>query len=83
MGGTCGTCRGEVYSGFWLGKLRERDNLDDPDVDGRIILILIFKNWNGGGMDWIDMAQNRDRWAGCFKNRNQRSTSLKYEEFLD
>jgi hypothetical protein len=27
-----------------------------------IILKLIFKKWDGGGMDWIDMAQDRDRW---------------------
>jgi hypothetical protein len=35
--------------------------LEDPDVDGRIILKLIFKKWNGG-MDWIVMAQDKDRW---------------------
>jgi hypothetical protein len=33
-----------------------------PGVDGRIILKWIFKKWDGGGMDWIDMAQDRDRW---------------------
>jgi hypothetical protein len=31
-------------------------------TDGRIILKWIFKKWDGGGMDWIDMAQDRDRW---------------------
>jgi hypothetical protein len=30
--------RGEVYTGFWLGNLRERDHLEDPGVDRRIIL---------------------------------------------
>jgi hypothetical protein len=35
--------------------------LEDPGLDGRIILKWIFKNWDGG-MDWIDMAQVRDRW---------------------
>jgi hypothetical protein len=30
--------RGEVYTGFWLGNMRERDHLEDPGVDGRIIL---------------------------------------------
>jgi hypothetical protein len=35
--------------------------LEDPGVDGRIILKWIFKKWDGG-MDWIYMAQDRDRW---------------------
>ena len=30
--------RGEAYTGFWWGNLRERDRLGDPGVDGRIIL---------------------------------------------
>jgi hypothetical protein len=35
--------------------------LEDPDVDGRIILRWIFKMvW--GSMDWIDLAHERDRW---------------------
>jgi hypothetical protein len=34
--------------------------LVDPDVDGRIMLRQIFIKW-GGDMQWIDMAQNRDR----------------------
>ena len=32
-----------------------------PGVDGRIILRLIFRKWDGG-MDWIDLAQDRTRW---------------------
>jgi hypothetical protein len=28
---------------------------------GRIILKWTFKKWDGG-MDWIDMVQDRDRW---------------------
>jgi hypothetical protein len=36
--------------------------LEDPGVDGRIILKWIFESFNGGGIDWIDMTQNRDRW---------------------
>jgi hypothetical protein len=35
--------------------------LEDPGVDGRIILKLIFEKWHGG-MEWTDVAQNRDRW---------------------
>jgi len=30
--------RREDYTGFWLRVLRERDDLEGPDIDGRIIL---------------------------------------------
>jgi hypothetical protein len=30
--------RGELRTGFWWGNPKERDRLEDPDVDGRIIL---------------------------------------------
>jgi hypothetical protein len=35
--------------------------LEDPGVDGWIILKWIFKRVEGG-IDWIDVAQDRDRW---------------------
>ena len=38
-----------------------RDKLEDPGVDVRIILKWIFRKWDGD-MDWIDLAQDRDRW---------------------
>jgi hypothetical protein len=41
--------------------LREGDHLKDPGLDGRIILKWIFETW-GGGVDWIDVAEDRDRW---------------------
>jgi hypothetical protein len=49
----------EIHTGFWWGNLREVEHLEDPDVDVRTILKWIFDTW---GMDWIDMAQDMDRW---------------------
>jgi hypothetical protein len=40
--------------------MRERDHLEDLGVDRRIILKLIFKKLDGS-MDWIELAQDRDR----------------------
>jgi hypothetical protein len=40
--------RGEVYTRSWWGKLRDRDHLEDPGIDGRIIIRWIFKKWVGG-----------------------------------
>jgi hypothetical protein len=35
--------------------------LGDLSIDERIILKWIFKKWVGG-IDWIELAQDRDRW---------------------
>jgi hypothetical protein len=38
----------EVNTGFYWRNLREGDNLEDPGVDGRLILKWIFEKWDGG-----------------------------------
>jgi hypothetical protein len=47
--------RGEVYTGFCWGNLRERDHFEDPYIVGRIILNWIFRKWvgeTGTGLTW-------------------------------
>jgi len=53
--------RREVYRGFWCGNLRERDHLGEPGIDEKIILRWIFRIVCGV-MDWVELAQDRDRW---------------------
>jgi len=40
--------RGVGYTGFWWGNLRDRDHLQDPGIDGRIILRWVFRKWDVG-----------------------------------
>ena len=44
-----------------VGKPEESDHNESRGVDGRIILIWIYKTWDGG-MVWTDLAQDRNRW---------------------
>ena len=36
--------------------------MGDPGVDEKIILRWSFRKWDGGGMDWIELAQEWDWW---------------------
>ena len=71
-----------MHTGFWWRDLRAGDHLEDPCVDGRIILKWIFEKWDGG-IDWIDLAQDRDRWAGCCECGNETLDFIKFGAFAD
>jgi hypothetical protein len=62
MGVACSTYwgRAAVYTRKRKKKLMERNHLEDPGVDGRIILRWIFRKWLRG-MDWIHLTQDKDR----------------------
>jgi hypothetical protein len=52
--------RREAYTGFWWGNLRERDRLENPGVDGRIILSRIFRKWDmevWTGSSWLRIGK--------------------------
>jgi hypothetical protein len=48
--------KGIIFTGFWWGNLKVRDNLGDQGVDGRIILRWIFRKSDVGartGSIWV------------------------------
>jgi len=54
MGEECSTYEtGEAYIWFWWGNLKERNHLEEPGVDGRIILRWIFMKMDVGGWNGL------------------------------
>jgi hypothetical protein len=49
-----------VYTGVWWGHLRERRGRPRGRRKNNIKMNL--QEVGFGGMDWIDLAQDRDRW---------------------
>jgi hypothetical protein len=54
-----------MHIGFWWESQKERDNYKDLDIGKWIILKWILERQDGMGwygLDWINLAQNRDQW---------------------
>jgi hypothetical protein len=63
VGGACGM-HGEgekVCTRFWWESLKKRDHSEDQGKDG-IRIDLMETGWGGGGVEWIQLAQDRDQW---------------------
>ena len=72
------TGREEVYTCFWWGNLRERE---DPGVDGVIILKWIFRKWHGRhGLNCS--ASGQGQVAGTSKRDSEPSGFAKCGEVL-
>jgi hypothetical protein len=50
-----------VYRVLWRN-LNERDHRGDPGVDRKIIYLHESSGRKCGGMDWIGLAQGRNKW---------------------
>jgi len=57
-----------------LGKQRRR-------WEDKIQMHLQEMGW--GSVDWIDLAQDRDRWRALVNAVTKNSGSIKFEKFLD
>jgi hypothetical protein len=55
--------RREKCTRFWWESPKERDNSEDQDVSGRMKSEWILGILAWGGVDWIRLAEVRDRWA--------------------
>jgi hypothetical protein len=49
----------------------------------RVHILRLFKSINFDELQWIELAQERDRWRGCCACGNEPSVSIKCREFLD
>jgi hypothetical protein len=51
-----------MHTGFWWGKLRERDHLEDTGTRWEDNINMDLREVGWGCIDWIDLAQDSDRW---------------------
>ena len=58
---------GEVYTGFWWGKPEGKRPLVRPRHRWEDNIKMDLKEIGCGGMDWIDLAQDRDRYRALVK----------------
>ena len=63
MSGACSAYGGEErrIEGFGGGNLRERDHWGDPGIDGKDNIKMDLQDVGCGDMDWIVLAQDRDK----------------------
>jgi len=56
------TGEGRVVYRVLVGKPWGKNHWGDPAIDGRVILRWILRKCDVGGMDWIELANYRDKW---------------------
>jgi len=71
-----------VHTGIWLKNPRQRDLLEELGINGSIILKWIVK-LSDGGMNWIDLSQDREIRRARLNAEIKPSGSIKCGKFLD
>ena len=51
-----------MYTGFWWGKPEGKRPFGRPKRRGEDNIKMDLQEVGCGGMDWIELAQDRDRW---------------------
>jgi hypothetical protein len=75
--------RGEVYTGFWWGNLKGKRPLGRTRRRREDNIKVAHYDVVCGGMDWIDLAQDRDRWRALVNAVMNLRVPKKCGEFLD
>jgi len=78
-----GEGRGEAYTGFWWGNLRERGHLGEPGINGRIIKMNLQEVGCGvrTALSWL--AQDRSERSALVNVVMNLRVPLMWGEFLD
>jgi hypothetical protein len=68
----------------WWGKVKERDQMEEPGIGGSIILKWVDRTERGVEIvDWFILAHGRGKWPGCCEYGDEPSGSTKCGEFPD
>jgi hypothetical protein len=62
MSGACSADRGEACTGFWWENVRGKRQLGRPRRRWEDNIKMALQELVRGGMDWIELTQDRDRW---------------------
>jgi hypothetical protein len=52
----------KVYTAVWWENLKEKDHLEDPGLDAKIVLRLIFRKWGVRACTGTNVVQGGDWW---------------------
>ena len=51
-----------MYTAFWIGELEGKRSIGRPRRKWKDNFKMNLQEVGSGGKDWIDLAQDRDRW---------------------
>jgi hypothetical protein len=74
--------RRRMHIEYWWESQKDRDHYEDGHIGGWIILKWIFE-MGLGGMEWIDVAQYRERWRALVNTVMYLRGSVKCWEVLE